>query len=265
MSRTKLKEYQDTYAEAMAKYGLQRGIDGSEARHISTSEWYRELFVKNESLKENVGQLLEQQEQAKQELDKVKSEVSKERLKSSVADVGASIMDGMGSLLGSSKTKRLQSEVEELKSENAELKENLGNEINQLKSHIRTTEAEHKSAIGKLSEQLEKVFEYFPHIQNLLNWEKFLRNIGLPKDMIKRLFNREDVVGSGELYSSEHSKKFHIENATLKLEQDPQQPSKISLTINGTDIFSWFKEKQQEFLKSIGINIKPTQDRGMKR
>ena len=29
MSRIKLKEYQDTYAEAMAGYGLQRGIDGS--------------------------------------------------------------------------------------------------------------------------------------------------------------------------------------------------------------------------------------------
>lgn len=28
MSRIKLKEYQDTYAQAMAKYGLQRGIDG---------------------------------------------------------------------------------------------------------------------------------------------------------------------------------------------------------------------------------------------
>ena len=39
MSRVKLKEYQDTYAQAMAKYGLQRGIEGSEARHtkIKTS------------------------------------------------------------------------------------------------------------------------------------------------------------------------------------------------------------------------------------
>ncbi|MCM1352981.1 MAG: plasmid recombination protein, partial [Alistipes senegalensis] len=33
ISRIKLKEYQDTYAAAMAKYGLQRGIEGSEARH----------------------------------------------------------------------------------------------------------------------------------------------------------------------------------------------------------------------------------------
>ena len=31
MARDKLKAYQTTYAEAMAKYGLQRGVEGSEA------------------------------------------------------------------------------------------------------------------------------------------------------------------------------------------------------------------------------------------
>ena len=41
MTRLKLKSYQDTYAVAMAKYGLQRGIDGSKARHKSTQQYYR--------------------------------------------------------------------------------------------------------------------------------------------------------------------------------------------------------------------------------
>lgn len=269
MSREKLKEYQTTYAEAMAKYGLRRGVDGSQARHISTSEWYRDLSSKNESLKEDNVQLAEQQAQAKQELEKVKLEVSREKFKNSAADVGSALMDGVGSLLGSSKTKKLQNEVEELRAENAELKENFGNEIKQLKAQIQTSEVEHKSAIGKFSEQLDKVFDYFPHIKELLRWEAFLKNIGLPKDMIKRLFNREEVVGSGELYSTEHSQKFKVENAKLKLEQNPEQSSKIRFTINGTDIHDWFKQKKQEFLKSIGINVKqkPTDDtnRGIKR
>ena len=34
MSRANLIRYQDTYAEQMAAYGLQRGIKGSEAQHI---------------------------------------------------------------------------------------------------------------------------------------------------------------------------------------------------------------------------------------
>lgn len=40
----------------MAKYGLQRGIRGSEARYISTSEYYRNLFMESEQLEENIVQ-----------------------------------------------------------------------------------------------------------------------------------------------------------------------------------------------------------------
>ena len=48
MARNKLKHYQNTYAVAMAKYGLRRGIEGSEAKHISTSEYYRDLHLQNQ-------------------------------------------------------------------------------------------------------------------------------------------------------------------------------------------------------------------------
>ena len=44
MSRANLIRYQDTYAEQMAAYGLQRGIKGSEAQHITTHEYYRTLL-----------------------------------------------------------------------------------------------------------------------------------------------------------------------------------------------------------------------------
>ena len=40
MERGKMSRYQDIYAEAMAKYGLERGIRGSEARHIGQHEYY---------------------------------------------------------------------------------------------------------------------------------------------------------------------------------------------------------------------------------
>ncbi len=54
MTRDNLKLFQDTYAEKMEKYGLERGIKGSEARHISTAEHYRELYIQNEELKETI-------------------------------------------------------------------------------------------------------------------------------------------------------------------------------------------------------------------
>lgn len=251
MSRVRLKEYQNTYAEQMAKYGLQRGIDGSQAKHITTSQYYRDLLTQFESIQENITQLLEQKEQTEQELSSVKADIKKEKLKNSAADVGVTLLDGVGSLFGSSKTKQQQQQIEALTAEN----HNLANDIKSLNSKIRTMETEHKTAIDKLSEQLNKIFNHFPHIKELLRWENFLRSIGLPDDMVRRLFNKETVIGSGELYSKEHSKRFKVESASLNLEQDKAKPENIRLTINGTDIFDWFKQKQKEFLHSIGINL----------
>lgn len=64
MSRVRLKEYQSTYAEQMAKYGLLRGIDGSETKHVTTSQYYRDMLTQSEIVQENITRLLEQKEQA---------------------------------------------------------------------------------------------------------------------------------------------------------------------------------------------------------
>ena len=68
MTRLKWKSYQDTYAIAMAKYGLQRGIDGSTARHKSTQQYYRDTQKLVDSLKAEVVDLQERKEATQQEL-----------------------------------------------------------------------------------------------------------------------------------------------------------------------------------------------------
>lgn len=72
MTRLKLKSYQDSYAVAMAKYGLQRGIDGSQARHKSTLQYYRNLQKLAGSLKSEVVDLQKQKTEAEQELRRAK-------------------------------------------------------------------------------------------------------------------------------------------------------------------------------------------------
>lgn len=64
----KMSRYQDIYAEAMAKYGLERGIRGSEARHIGQHEYYRDCMVKKKGLEEDIGNLTIE----KRKLDKEK-------------------------------------------------------------------------------------------------------------------------------------------------------------------------------------------------
>jgi hypothetical protein len=57
LTREKLVAYHDSYAAAMAKYGLQRGIRGSEARHTTTAQYYRDLKRQTGELEANVQQL----------------------------------------------------------------------------------------------------------------------------------------------------------------------------------------------------------------
>ncbi len=54
MRRTKLHEYQNSYAKAMKPFGLQRGIVGSTAKHQANSEYYRQQVIQYE---EDIAQL----------------------------------------------------------------------------------------------------------------------------------------------------------------------------------------------------------------
>ena len=48
MRRTRLHEYQNSYAAAMKPFGLQRGIVGSTAKHQANSEYYRQQVIRYE-------------------------------------------------------------------------------------------------------------------------------------------------------------------------------------------------------------------------
>ena len=110
MTRLKLKTYQDTYAIAMAKYGLQRGIDGSTARHKSTQQYYRDTQKLVDSLKAEVVDLQERKEAARQELRQAKKEVQTEKLKGAATTAATNIAESVGSFFGSNKVKTLERE-----------------------------------------------------------------------------------------------------------------------------------------------------------
>lgn len=57
MARNKLKQYQTTYAAAVETYGLERGIEGSEAKHIDINDWYKSLVPEVKELEAKKTQL----------------------------------------------------------------------------------------------------------------------------------------------------------------------------------------------------------------
>lgn len=57
MTRDNLTSFQDTYAKAMERFGLERGVRGSEARHVEQHEYYRDCQRKKKDLEQDVSQL----------------------------------------------------------------------------------------------------------------------------------------------------------------------------------------------------------------
>ena len=104
LTREKLSAYHDN-AEAMAKYGLQRGIRGSEARHTTTAQYYRDLKRQTGELEANVQQLQTERQQAEQKLDEVKQGIKSEKLEAAKTEAKAALVAKVGSLLGGGKLK----------------------------------------------------------------------------------------------------------------------------------------------------------------
>ncbi len=149
MTRLKLKSYQDTYAVAMAKYGLQRGIDGSKARHKSTQQYYRDIQKLSDDLKAEVVDLQQQKETAQEELRRAKKEIQTEKLKGAATTAAANIAESVGSLFGSNKVKTLERENTALHKEVADHEET----IEALQDRIQTMQADHSREIREMQQK----------------------------------------------------------------------------------------------------------------
>ena len=71
MHRSMLTKYQDSYGEAMKGFGLERGVVGSIAKHVSNSDYYKQ---KMESIQENIDILIRETEARQVKLAKLKKE-----------------------------------------------------------------------------------------------------------------------------------------------------------------------------------------------
>lgn len=139
MSRLKLKSYKNSYAAAMAKYGLQRGIDGSKARHVSTLQYYRDIKRQTEELKAEVTELQERKDTAQEELVRAKKEIQTERMNEAATTAAANIAESVGSLFGSNKVKALERGNSVLHREVVDHEET----IEALQDKIQTMQADH--------------------------------------------------------------------------------------------------------------------------
>jgi chromosome segregation ATPase len=188
LTRDKMKDYQTSYAERMAKYGLERGVEGSKARYKTTQEYYRELYLQQQTLKEDIGKKerqksdIEQQytrlsqqadektrelEETRQTFDETKQKLQKEKQAVKTAEIKTKITGTVSSLLGTPKCRQLEQEVESLRHTIEEKEESYQNLMQQnekreqeYQNHIRQLQKLHADKIREKeseSSQLQKI------------------------------------------------------------------------------------------------------------
>ena len=302
MSRVKLKEYQDTYAAAMAKYGLQRGIDGSKARHVTTQEFYRNAIARQQNLQDNIGELLRIEEEKRKavehatkqeqtaraelhrtavELNIVKGELKTERLKNPPGEVGTTIIDGIGFMIGTSKVKRQEQEIGVLRQEVAARDETIGilqAKIQTMQSEhsreLTTMQAQHTTETANLTKRHEKEVSllktiiskattWFPYFREMIRMENVCRTVGFDDEQTATLIKGKPLEYSGELYSEEHNCQFPVERVTAQITPNPTDKRKLQLNIDKVPFKEWCREKFEKLRHYF--SKEPRQFKGHKR
>lgn len=281
MARDKLKAYQTTYAEAMAKYGLKRGIDGSEAKHISTQQYYREVFVRKneiaeqieamigqkETLTVDIAALQAQREAAQTELAQTRREIKTGKLKGVAVDATTKAVERIGALFHDPKPARYEKQIAELQGIIAGKDQRIG----ELQQEIRAMQAAHGKEVTDLKQEAQQVVkalmridDLLPYVKGLLKWENYCKTIGLNKEWTRALFTMQPYRYTGELHSIRYNHTFKANDVVLQLKPDKDGPSGFRFTINGKNDDIWFKQQRKEFYEHLGINMEPSQKQGIK-
>lgn len=227
MTRDNLERFQDTYAEKMQKYGLERGIRGSEARHIDTTQFYKMVYTENQLLKEENKELVQEQQD---------------------------IREGVRSLY-------------DMKDEAREKFLDMDNYVKKRKKDVASVEAyldklKKEYEPYKAQDNINLLFSVFPQLSERLRIAQLCKVVGLTIDTIKQLFNGEAVTVTGKLYSPEHNQDFNAQDAKLQLFKEKGDTYKLRLNLNGQNIIDWFKEQFGKLRHSIRQPIQPQQKKG---
>ena len=234
MTRDNLIRFQDTYAEAMERFGLERGIRGSEARHVDQHEYYRQCQIKKKDLEQDVAGLSAEKKQLDtetQSLEKRKKELERGNrwIEKTIIESKAENKQLTEENAQLAKDKKLLVEhnstlkeavvgmIEEYKGLETS-KEKLSREVSALEASKMSVA--YNSDYTEYKADIEK---YFPDVPDLLIWARYCKHIGFPDSFTQRIIAQQTVPFQGSLYSPEHSQRFKTEHSEAKLERDPKE------------------------------------------
>lgn len=173
----KLEDYQTSYAKRMQRFGLERGVHGSEAKHRTTMEYYKEVL---KSTKEKEAQEAELTAKIK-ELEK---QAGKLRMKGTLY-----------SLFGNSELDKAEKRIADLEQEaerrrylSEKEKNEIRNEVVLLQDTVKGRDgaiAELKETVQIYEEERNWIKRFFNGFYQLLNIRLMLRKMNFSDDRIK--------------------------------------------------------------------------------
>jgi hypothetical protein len=207
MTRVNLKNLQDIYAEAMGKFGLERGVDGSKAKHISTAQYYRQIYLELESLR-NEKQISDQElEEIKRQIDIAKASKNYEELKNSLSTFGTNVSERLGSFFDSSGRKQRDEKIVELENQLEEEKKAYRNLQAQHNNEVAEIYAEQVKIVNAHNDLRKKIEDAIPLLWERLRIAEILKKVfNIAKNISDEILNFEPMWFNGKVRDSDKVK-----------------------------------------------------------
>jgi plasmid recombination enzyme len=235
----KLEEYQTTYAEQMKPFGLERGIYGSEAKHRSNMEYYKEILKETEQKQTEEAELIEK-------IRELEKQAGKLRVKGTLYSLfGNTELDKAEKRIG-----ELERDIENQKFLSEKEKADIRKEVILLQDTIKgkdKTISEQQREIKVYEEERSFIRRFFHSFFLLLNIRLLLRKMDVDDDTFVRMHQKQVAVRStADVYSGMYKRNFTEENAEMRITTNgKRQPV---LTINGLSVSDWCEQKWQQLI-----------------
>ena len=269
LNRDKMIGYHDSYAEAMSKYGLKRDVRGSDARHTTTAQYYRNIKRETERLQNCMKLLQSGVEEAQRLLQQTKSEINTEKLQAAKTEVKTALVSKIGSLWGSGKLKEVEQTnkklcelvtdreqyIDELHEKMQRMEDchslQLGEMRQKYQEEVVDLKNKHATEVSSLNNIIRKAKHWFSMLDARLQMENLCRKIGFTVEQIGVLLTGKALNFSGSLYSEEHRRRFYAENVEVKVFSKSTKPNQLFLYVNRQPIIEWFKEQRDNIRNRI--------------
>ena len=134
--------------------------------------------------------------------------------------------------------------IEKFQSQIQQMQKQHDTQIHNLREMHRQELDMKEKELSRLARIIDKAFRWFPMFWEMLRMEKFCSMLGFTKEMTESLtVKKEALKCSGKIYSDQHRRNFDVKDDILMIENDPDDESRLNLTINRKPIAEWFREQ----------------------